>query len=176
MPIRAADRSASSPTGTQSVLLQNAYSSFTSSIIADTAVFRWTRGSRSPRHALDRFVRLPPERALGLIQLDVRRRSGSPRRRSCRRAIDQTPDAREEPEAALEPCVRPLDLFLRRRHEHHVEPQRVGAELLDHVVGIDDVALRLRHDLAGLEDHALRQQPGEGLVEMRHARDRGTRA
>ena len=92
-----------------------------------------------------------------------------------RELIDQAPDAGEETPAALEPGVRPLDLLLRRRHEHHVEPQRVGAELLDHVVGIDDVALRLRHDLAVLEDHALREQARERLARGASCRGRGTR-
>ena len=83
--------------------------------------------------------------------------------------IDEPPDARQEAEASLEAGVGPLDLLLGRRHEHHVEPQRVGAVLLDHVVGIDHVPLRLRHDLPVLEHHALRQQARERLVEVRQA-------
>jgi hypothetical protein len=36
-------------------------------------------------------------------------------------------------------------LLLEVPHEHLVEPQDVGAMLGDDVVGIDDIAARLRH-------------------------------
>ena len=143
---------------------QNAYSSLTSSISAETAVFRCTRGSRSRGDAADRVVRLAPQRALRVVQLELAGRGNPFAADRLAQLIDQAPDARQEAPAALEAGVGPLDLLLRRRDEHHVQPQRVGAELLDHVVRIDDVALRLRHDLAVLQHHALRQQARERLA------------
>ncbi len=80
--------------------------------------------------------------------------------------IDDAPHAEEEAEAALESGVAPLDFLFGRCDEHHVQSQRVGAVLLQHVVGIDDVALRLRHDGAVLQHHPLRQQALERLVEV----------
>ncbi len=166
---RPPDRPHSRPTRMHPLRLQKAYSSLTSSISADTAVFRCTRGSRScvTRRMVSCVLRRSARSAssssssAGVGNALAADRLGQP--------IDQTPHAGEEPEAALEPGVGPLDLLLRRRHEHDVEADRVGAELLDHVVGIDDVALRLRHDLAVLEHHALRQQARERLVDRRHA-------
>ena len=128
------------------------------------------------RHAADRVVRLPPERLLGVGAVgtalgDALAADG------LRPVIDEPPDAHQEPEAALEARVAPLDFLLRRRDEHHVQPQRVGAVFLQHVVGIDDVALGLRHHGAALEHHALRQQALERLVEVdqpdvaQHARE-----
>ena len=83
--------------------------------------------------------------------------------------IHQAPHAHEKPEAALEPGIAPFDFLLGRRHEHHIQPQRVGAVLADHVVGIDDVALPLGHDVAVLQHHALREQARERLVEVHQA-------
>ena len=112
------------------------------------------------RDAADRRVRLPPQRALVVVERQAGRRRRAGQRR--RQVIDDAPDAAEEPERAFEAGVGPLDFLLRRRDEHHVQPQRVGAELADHVVRIDDVALRLGHDGAVLQHHALRQQPVNG--------------
>ena len=77
--------------------------------------------------------------------------------------------ARQQAEAALEPRVGPLDLFLGRRDEHDVQTQRIGAELLQHRVGIDDVPFRLRHDGAVLEHHALGQQVCERFIALHQA-------
>ena len=83
--------------------------------------------------------------------------------------IDEPPDARQEAPAAFEAGITPLDLFFGRRHEHDVQAQRIGAEFLHHVVRIDDVALRLRHDGAVLQHHTLSQQVAEWLVMLDHA-------
>merc|ERR1719258_789368 len=49
-------------------------------------------------------------------------------------------------------------------HEHLVQAHRVGAVLVDDVVGVDDVAAALAHLLAVLaQDHALVHELGEGL-------------
>ena len=83
--------------------------------------------------------------------------------------IDETPDTGQEPEAALEARVGPLDFLLRRRHEHDVQAQGIRTVLLEHRVGVDNVALRLRHDRAVLEHHALREELGERLGVVDHA-------
>ena len=127
------------------------------------------------RHALDRLVRFPPKRAFRFVELDVRRRGIPLAADGIAQLVDEPPDARQKAEAAFEPRIGPLNFLFRRRDEHDVQAQRVRAELLDHVVGIDDVALRLRHHLAGVEHHALRQQPREGLVETVMPRSRNTR-
>ncbi len=118
--------------------------------------------------APDGLVRLPPQRALRVGGVVTAGRDPFAADRLAP-VIGQPPDAHQEPEAALETGVAPLDFLLWRRHEHDVQPQRVGAELLDHIVGIDDVPFRLRHDLAVLQDHALGQQPRERFAETRHA-------
>ena len=79
--------------------------------------------------------------------------------------IDESPDAHEKPEASFEAAVAPFDLLFRRRDEHHIEPQRIGAVLRQHFIGIDDVALRFRHDGAVFEHHPLREQAPERLLE-----------
>jgi hypothetical protein len=117
----------------------------------------------------DGVVHLAPERPFPLVQIQLRRTRDPFTADRLADLIHQPPDTGEEPPAPLQPCVRPLDLFLWRRDEHHVQAQRIGAVLLDHVVGIDHVPLGLRHDLAVLEDHALGQQPRERLVQVRHA-------
>ena len=54
---------------------------------------------------------------------------------------------------------------LQRAHEHFVQPHRVGAVLLDDLVGIDDVAAGLAHLLVVFaEDHALIDELLERLL------------
>ena len=118
--------------------------------------------------AANRVVRFPPQLALRVGAVVATRRDALAADR-LRPVIDDAPNAEEKTEAALEPGVGPLDFLLRRRDEHHVQTQRVGAVLLHHVVGIDDVALRLRHDVAVLHQHALREQALERLVEVDQA-------
>ena len=83
--------------------------------------------------------------------------------------IDEAPDSREKAPAPLQPGVRPLHFLLRRSDKHHVQPKRVGAVLLEHVVWIDNIAFGFRHDRAVLQHHALRQQMLEGLVVIDHS-------
>ena len=148
----------------------NAYISLTSSISAEIAVLRWMRCSTST--VTRRMVSWVFRRSF--------RSAGSKRtgidagdRRSSLHAIapliDKAPDAREKAPAALETGIAPFDFLLGRRDEHHIQPQRVGAELLQHLVRIDDVAFGFRHDGAFLQHHALRQQVRERLVVIDHA-------
>ena len=59
---------------------------------------------------------------------------------------------------------------LERAHEHLVEAQRVGAVLPHDVVGVDDVAARLRHLLVVLaEDHPLVDELHERLGVLHEA-------
>ena len=84
-------------------------------------------------------MRLAPDAALRRIELDE---VPSPRSRlpnpGIDPVIDQPPDASQEPEAAFElkSSTRPPFGW---RDEHHVQAQRISAELLDHRVGIDDI-------------------------------------
>ncbi len=117
----------------------------------------------------DGVVSLPSERTLALVQLQPPRRGNAFTAHRLTQPVNQTPHARQEPEAPLEPRVCPLDLLFGRGNEHHVEPQGIGAVLLDHVVGIHHVPLRLRHDLSLFQHHSLREQPRERLVEVRQA-------
>ena len=148
---------------------EKAYSSFTISISAETTVLRCTRGSRSC--VTRRIVSWATRRTR--CSASVRRSASSPPGAAPRQLVaplvHQPPDARQEPGAPLEAGVRPLDFVLRGRHEHHVQAQGVGAVLADHVVGVDDVALRLRHRAAVLQHHALREQARERLVVLHHA-------
>ncbi len=66
---------------------------------------------------------------------------------------------------AADPGRAPRPALVPRPHEHQEQPDRVGAVALDQVVGILDVAPRLRHALAvGTQDLALVEQPQERLV------------
>ena len=150
------------------VVSLNEYSSLTSSISDETAVLRCTRSSisRVTRRMVSCVLRRSARSAIGAIGAALRHAFAADRLRP---VIDQAPDANEEPEAAVEPAVAPLDLFLRRRHEHHVQPQRVSPVLRQHRVGIDDVAFGLGHDGAVLQHHALREEALERLVEVDQA-------
>src|SRR5437763_12333872 len=75
------------------------------------------------------------------------------------------PDSQQESETTLQACVAPLHFFLRRGDEHHVQTEGVRAVLSQHRIGIDDVALRLGHDVAVLEHHPLCEKTLERLVE-----------
>ncbi len=76
------------------------------------------------------------------------------------------PDAAEEAIGALDALVAPLEVAVDRRREEDEEARGVGAVLRDDLLRRDDVALRLRHLRAVLEDHALREQVRERLVEI----------
>ena len=63
----------------------------------------------------------------------------------------------------------PLQLLIGRGHEQDVGAHGVAAVARDHLLGGDDVALGLAHDVAVLvEHHALAQQVLERLVEVQH--------
>src|SRR3546814_15802233 len=63
----------------------------------------------------------------------------------------------------------PVEVLLGRRGEEREQTRGVGAKRPDEVVGIDHVALRLGHLGAVLDDHALREQRLEGLVDLHEA-------
>ena len=63
----------------------------------------------------------------------------------------------------------PLQFLVRRSHEQDVRAHGIAAVAGDHVLGRDDVALRLAHNVAVLvKHHALAQQVLERLVEVQH--------
>src|ERR1700730_11323148 len=57
----------------------------------------------------------------------------------------QAPNAREKSRDTFDPAHVPRFHLLERSHEHFVTTKGVRAVLLDYVIGIDDVAARLRH-------------------------------
>ena len=81
-------------------------------------------------------------------------------------ALDETPDAAEESVRAFDAALGPVEVLLRRRGEEDEEARRVGSVFLDYFIGVYDVAERLRHLGPVLDDHALRQQPLEGLAHI----------
>ncbi len=113
----------------------------------------------------NRFVRLAPHGALrpGAI-ITTRRDARSPNRPGP--MIHETPHPHEKPKASFQTAVAPLHFLFGRGDEHHVEPERIRPVFLEHLVRIDDVALRFGHDVAVFEHHALREQPLERLVEV----------
>ena len=94
-----------------------------------------------------------------------RRRRRPARARRGAHAVHEPPDAVQEAAHPLDALVAPVEIALGRRREEREEPRRVGAVALDEVVGVDDVALRLAHLGAVLDDHPLGQQAAERLVE-----------
>ena len=127
------------------------------------------RTSTSMRHAPNRVVRLPPQRPLGCGQ----RAMPVDARRAADRAV--APLLRDVPDAASHRKLpsRPLSLhstsFSGGATNITYSRSASAPTLLDHRVGIDDVALGLRHDRAVLEHHALRQQVRERLAVIDHA-------
>ena len=103
----------------------------------------------------DRLVRAPDERAVG----------GRLGRAALGDLEAQPPQAAEEAGHALDARVLPLDVVLGRAHVEDVEANRVGAVGGDHLVGRDDVALRLGHLRAEVVDHPLREEAQERLAE-----------
>ena len=121
--------------------------------------------------APDRVVRFAAEGAFSVCELFHLARPAFPALPAQKRRpmVHETPHAHQEPEASLDPRVAPLDFLFRRRDKHHVQPQRIRAVLLHHRVRIDDVALRLGHDVDVLEHHALREEACKRLVERNEA-------
>ena len=83
--------------------------------------------------------------------------------------VDEAPDPVEEPGGALDSAVVPVQILLGRRREEGEQAGGVGPVAPDQLVRVDHIALRLRHLRAVLDDHALRQERGEGLVRRDHA-------
>src|SRR5215510_2828089 len=67
----------------------------------------------------------------------------------------EPPDAVQEPRAAFHAVIVPVEVLFGRRGKQREEAGGVGAEGPDEIVRIHDVALRLRHLRAILDDHAL---------------------
>ena len=66
------------------------------------------------------------------------------------------PNARKESRDAFDALHLPWLHLLERPHEHFVKPQGIGAVLAHDIIGIHDIAARLRHFLPVLaEDEAL---------------------
>mmetsp|Transcript_66760 Transcript_66760/g.161182 ORF Transcript_66760/g.161182 Transcript_66760/m.161182 type:complete len:863 (-) Transcript_66760:217-2805(-) len=108
------------------------------------------------RHLLDGLVH---DLLRGLVHGHALRRLAA-----LRRGLAQAEGAPLEAHDARDLLRLPRLDCLERSHEHLVEAHRVGAVLLDDVVGVDDVASALGHLLAvGAEDHALVHQLLEGL-------------
>ena len=76
----------------------------------------------------------------------------------------------QETRDAVDTAIIPLGILVGRTDEELVDPTRIGPVLLDHVVGRDAVALRLRHDVAVAVDHALGKEGREWLVNRDHLR------
>ena len=77
---------------------------------------------------------------------------------------EQAPDARKKARDAFDAAGTPRFHLLERSHKHFVATKCVRAVLIDHVVGVNDVAARLRHFLVVLaEDDSLVHQPLEWL-------------
>ena len=66
---------------------------------------------------------------------------------------DEAPGPVEEAAHAADAVGRPGCVLVERPDEHLVEAHRVRAELVDHVVGVHDVAAALRHLLDDLLEH-----------------------
>ena len=86
-----------------------------------------------------------------------------------RQVVDDAPDAAEEPEAPSRPVSVHSTSFSGGATNITYSRSASAPNFCDHVVRIDDVALRLGHDRAVLEHHALRQQPRERLVDRHEA-------
>ena len=146
----------------------NAYSSLTSSISADTAVFRCMRSSMST--VTRRIVSCVLRRSARSASVQ-----SSPHGRDAFAAdrlapvIDEPPDARRKRKLPSRPASLHSTSFSGGATNITYSRSASAPYFCEHVVGIDDVALRLRHDRAVLEHHALRQQPRERLVEVDQA-------
>ncbi len=77
---------------------------------------------------------------------------------------DEAVEAREETVDALHSLVLPVEVAIRRGGKQRVETRGIGAVAGHHVIGRDDVAQRLGHLGAVLDDHALGEQALRGLV------------
>ena len=148
------------------------WSALTSSMMALMAVLKWKSLSMSSvTRSIVSWIDAPERRGP--------RRTGCP---ACRPArlrrhlaqlgevpLDEPPDAVEEARRPFHAVVVPVEVLLGRRREEREEPRGVGPEAPDEVVGVHHVALRLRHLGAVLDDHPLREQGRERLVDLDEA-------
>ena len=105
----------------------------------------------------------PP--AVGLVCAGRQRARVGIARLAAVRVEGERPDPVQEAMDAADPGRAPRPALVPRAHEHQEQPDRVGAVARDELVGILDVAARLRHPLAvGAQDLALVEQPLERLV------------
>src|SRR4026208_1909631 len=75
------------------------------------------------------------------------------------------PQPATEADHALDPRVLPLLVVLRGPHVEDVEPNGLRAVTLHHLVGRDDVPLRLGHLRALVIEHPLVEEPRKRLLE-----------
>ena len=78
---------------------------------------------------------------------------------------DEVPDLVEEPSRSAEAGVAEVAALLERAQEHQVHPEGVGAPFVEVLVGDDDIAARLGHLGAVLDDQPVRPEARERLVE-----------
>src|ERR1700724_1481953 len=82
---------------------------------------------------------------LPLTRIDILHRGGKFPIASLILVNQQAPNAREKSRDTFDPAHVPWFHLLERSHEHFVTTKGIRAVLVDYVVGIDDVAARLRH-------------------------------
>ena len=93
------------------------------------------------------------------------------RRRTLDRLCELSEDAPHAPEEAvcpLDALIAPVKITIHGRGKEDEEPCRIRTVAVDDLLGRDDVAERLRHLRAVLDDHALREEVRERLVEVKH--------
>ena len=96
---------------------------------------------------------------LRLVWIDISYRGGQLPLARLIFVHEQAPNARKKPRHPLHAAHAPRLHLFEWTHEHFVTTKGIRAVLLDHVIGIDDVAARLRHLLIVLtEDNALIDQ------------------
>ena len=78
--------------------------------------------------------------------------------------VNGVPQPLQEAVTTLNAIIRPLQRLFRWSGEHHEEAHGIGAVFLEQCLGVDSIALGLRHFGAVLVHHALRQQVGEWLI------------
>src|SRR5277367_961947 len=114
-----------------------------------------------------------------LVQLTLQNRCNS-RMQLVSISGDRLPDSRSclhhksiyaSQEAAYpgDAVLLPIEIAVRRRGEERVHTRGVSAVASDHVIGRNDVAFRLRHLRAVLDDHALGEEALYGLVVLDEA-------
>ena len=133
-----------------------------SSMTDAMAVLKWKRSSISSVTFL--MVLCTARRRVRSSAVSVAKSGAAAVLHQVEPVMDQFPYAVEKTERAVNPLVAPVQILFRRRRKQGKEAGRIGAVTLDEGIGIDHVTLGLAHLGAILDDHALGQQVGEGLV------------